>query len=432
MLGLGNAMTGKALLIVLMAAQAAPSGPAAGTDPGEAIAWRACVREAWQGNPDLAAALAKLGQSRADRRIAASPLFPSVQASAADRRSKGTDGAVGEAHSMGLTARQLLFDGFQTPFEMGRAGEQVDASRWAYVVSSSNVRRRLRVAYVDLLRAQGLVDITREIADRRRQNADLVALRYEAGREHKGSLMLSEADVAQADYDVAAALRAVELGRRSLVKEMGRLHAAPLNVSGDFTLDPPGPAAPDFEGFCATNPVLRQLASLKEAARWGVRSAQADLFPQIYGSVEAGKTGTDWPARGDEKSIGLSVSWPLFEGGRRVAGIVRSKEALRQSEADERSGRDGVILTLTEAWTRVRNAIEIVEVERKVLAAADERAKIARAQYSIGLLSFDNWTIIEDSLVRAKKSFLEACWAEGTAEAAWVQARGGTLEDELR
>lgn len=54
-------MTCTALLIVLMAAQAASSGPAAGTDPGETIAWKECVREAWQGNPDLAAALARLG-----------------------------------------------------------------------------------------------------------------------------------------------------------------------------------------------------------------------------------------------------------------------------------------------------------------------------------------------------------------------------------
>lgn len=425
-------MKAHALLLCLGASLTALPASAGAEETGEAIAWRECVREAWRQNPDLAAALAKLGQSKADRRIAVSPLLPQVTASTNDDKAKGTDGAVGEAHSLGLNAQQLLFDGFKTPFEIGKAGEGITASRWAYLVTSSDVRLRLRNAYVDLLRAQDLVTITREITDRRKQNTDLVTLGYEAGREHKGSLMLSQADLAQAEYDVAAALRAIEFGRRRLTKEMGRPHSAPLKTGGDFALDAPGPERPDFEQLCETNPFLHELAALKEAARWGVKSSQADYFPQIYGSIGMNKIGSGWPARGDEKDIGISMNWPLYEGGQRVAGVAKSKDIFLQTEADERSGRDGVVLTLTDAWTKLRNAIEQVDVQRKILAAAEERAKISRAQYSIGLLSFDNWTIIEDSLVRAKNTFLDACGAEGLAEAAWVQARGGTLEDEVR
>jgi outer membrane protein TolC len=414
-----------------LAAAAAVAAAAPGAQDGQAIGWGECVREAWRQNPDLISALAKLGQSKADRRAAASPLFPQVAASARDSSSKGAGGDVGESHLFALDARQLLFDGLKTPFEMGRAGEGINVSRWAYFVASSDVRLRLRRAYVDLLRAQDLVVMAREIADRRKQNTDLVMLRYEAGREHRGSLMLSQADQAQADYNVASALRAIELERRNLTKEMGRPRTAPLVVVGGFTLAATGPEPPDFERLFDTNPFLRQLSARKEAARWGVKSAYADYFPTIYGSIGASKSGAGWPARGDEKNIGVTMNWPLFKGGDRAAGVAKSKELLRQSEADERSGRDGVVVTLTETWTALRNAVEMVEVQRKSLAAAEERAKISRAQYSIGLLSFDNWTIIEDGLVQAKNRHLDACWAEGRAEAAWVQALGGTLEDEL-
>ena len=425
-------MTTRSLVFCLGAALAAVSPSAGEEEIAEAIAWKSCVREAWQENPDLAAALAKLGQSKAERRIAVSPLFPEVTASGRAGESKDTGGTRGESHAWGLDARQLLFDGFKTPFEIGRASEGITASQWAYMATSSDVRLSLRKAYVDLLRAQDLITIAREIADRRKQNTDLVQLRYEAGREHKGSLMLSQADLAQAEYDIAAALRAVELGRRRLTRMMGRPHSAPLRTAGDFVLDPPGQERPDFEGLCATVPLLRKLTAMKEAARWAVKSSQAEYFPTIYGSLGVNKTGDGWPPRGDEKDIGVSVDWPLFQGGERVAGVARSRQYLLQTEADERSGSLGVVLTLTETWTELRNSIETVEVERKVLAAAEERAKISRAQYSIGLIDFDAWTIIEDSLVRAKKSFLSACWAEGQAEAAWVQARGGTLEDEVR
>ena len=69
-----------------------------------------------------------------------------------------------------------------------------------------------------------------------------------------------------------------------------------------------------------------------------------------------------------------------------------------------------------------------MEVQKKVLDAAQERAKISTAQYAIGLLLYDNWIIIEDNLVSAKKSYISAQNASLVAEANWVQAKGGTLD----
>ena len=67
-------------------------------------------------------------------------------------------------------------------------------------------------------------------------------------------------------------------------------------------------------------------------------------------------------------------------------------------------------------------------VQKEVLDAATERAKIAAAEYSIGLLSYDNWIIIENNLVTAKRTFLSTQRDALIAEAGWVQAKGGTLD----
>ena len=45
-------------------------------------------------------------------------------------------------------------------------------------------------------------------------------------------------------------------------------------------------------------------------------------------------------------------------------------------------------------------------------------------------MSFDNWTIIQDNLVKAKKAFLDAQANGLFAEAGWIQAKGETLEYE--
>ena len=66
--------------------------------------------------------------------------------------------------------------------------------------------------------------------------------------------------------------------------------------------------------------------------------------------------------------------------------------------------------------------------EAAQLEAAQERARIAEAEYSTGFITYDDWTIIEDNLVSAKINHLNAQANALLAEANWIQAKGETLE----
>jgi outer membrane protein TolC len=103
---------------------------------------------------------------------------------------------------------------------------------------------------------------------------------------------------------------------------------------------------------------------------------------------------------------------------------------LSQLKENERSARDSAILILEETWATLQDTIENVGVQNKSLIATEERSKIAQAQYSTGFITFDNWIIIEDNLVKAKKAFLDAQASKLYAEANWIQAKGETLEYE--
>jgi outer membrane protein TolC len=257
---------------------------------------------------------------------------------------------------------------------------------------------------------------------------ELVKLRYEGGREHKGSLMTSEANLTQSIYDVAQASRNIYLYQRQLTKELGRSKFDLIAATGELEVKDQARMFPNFENIAETNPLLQQLIAQKEAAKFGLKSAYANFFPQIYASGTAGNTGKQWFPDTNEYSIGTSITFPIFDGGNRIATAQKAKGVLGQSQADERSGRDSVIFTLANTWTVLQNTIDAVDVQRKVLEAARERAKIASAEYAIGLLSYDNWIIIEDNLVSARKAYINARNASLIAEANWVQAKGGTLD----
>lgn len=417
-----------------------------------AVSWRDCVEEAKAGNPDLVSAREKIKQQKASKEMTRSAYLPNISASASGETNWGASSGSGsffggssssttfgrgasenkwqENYMYGGEAQQLLFDGFKTSFDLSADERNIRAARYFYDVTSSNVRLRLRTAYVNLLSAQEYVKVAQEIEIRRRENLELVRLRYEGGREHKGSLMTSEADLAQAVFDVNQAWRSVKLAQRQVTKEIGRTDHYAMSAQGDLEVKDTEPDEPDYAGLSEETPLLRQLVQLKEAAKFGVKSAKAQFFPQIFATGTGGKTDRDIPPENTQWSLGMNLTLPIFDGGNMIANVSRSKAVLGQAQADEKSGKDGVIYTMADTWTKLQDAIENVGVQLKVLEASRERARVGEAEYSIGLLSFDNWIIIENNLVNAKKNYISAQRNALLAEANWIQAKGGTLEND--
>lgn len=398
----------------------------------EPITWDEAVSEAARYHPDLAAARETVNQSRADRTQSASALWPQVSAdvsgSTSEMRTRGSSAS--DSFVYGISGRQLIFDGFKSIYEVQSAVDAVEASDYAYLVTSSEVRLSLRRAYVNLWRAQELIGITERIADRRRESRDLIKLRYEAGREHQGSLLTAEANLAQAEFEVQRAHRGLATAQRSLTKEMGRKVFDPVSVPHEIPAPVVDPAKPDFEEMAARNPFLLQLAVLKEAARWGAWSALADFFPTVYADASTGRRGSRWEPETSEWSAGASASVTLFDGWGQWAGLDKARSTHREAEAVERGGKDGLLLTLEETWAGWQNAAGDLAVQEKFLEAARERAQIAAAEYGNGLIAFNDWIIIENNLVQADKAYLDARAGVLIAEADWRQAKGETLNDK--
>lgn len=399
----------------------------------EELDWPACLRQAAKNHPDLIASVQEIKQSEAAKQEEASGLFPQITAEVSGARAKtapSTGSKTTDTYSYGVSSTQLVFDGGKIINDVRAASEDISAAKQGYRFTSTAVRFRLRSAFIDLLKAQELLRITEEIYNIRRGNLELITLRYQSGLEHKGALLTAEADLAQSKYGISQNNRQVQVAQRKLIKEMGRKELTPISVKGDFQVNDNTSEQPDFEKLAQNNPSLQQLIAKRRSAEFSLKSAYAEFLPVITGSAGANKGGSHWTPRGDEYDFGVGLSLPLFEGGLRTAQVSQARALVKQLEENQRSTHDGVILTLQQSWAALLDALENVSVQHKVLVAAQERSKIAQAQYAIGLVTFDNWTIIEDNLVKAKNDYLDAQADALLAQAKWVQAKGEVLEYE--
>ncbi|MFH0839243.1 MAG: TolC family protein [Candidatus Omnitrophota bacterium] len=395
----------------------------------EILTWSDCIKEAQKNHPDLISAQEGIKEREASKKITESSVAPQIHSSVDASTSKSsTAGKTTHAYSYGVTGTQLLFDKSKTRDNINAASENIKAAQYDYKFTSSEVRFLLRNAFIRLFKAQESLFLTEEIRKIRKNNLELISLRYESGIEHKGALLTAEANLSQAEFEITQTKRALQVAQRELLKEMGRTQFSPIRAEEAVRTANLTSERPDFEILASNNPSLGKRIAQKNAASFTLKAAEANFFPELSAEAGAGKSGSRWAPDNNQWNAGLSISFPLFEGGLKQAELSQAKALFNQAQADERSVKNGLIVALEETWAALQDAVETAEVQKKFLNAAQERAKIAEEQYSLGLLKFDNWTIIEDDLIRTKKTFLDTQVNMLQAEADWIQAKGETLE----
>ena len=394
----------------------------------EVLTWEDCLAEAKNNHPDLISAVEGVNQQTANKSITQSSLYPQVDANVDASRAKVSGAKETNSYSYGVSGTQLVFDSLKTINKVNAVSENIKAAQQNYRFTSSEVRLNLRTAFINLLKAQELINVAEEIVKLRRDNLVLITLQYQSGLEHKGALLTAEANADEANFELSQAKRDVELAQRQLTKEMGRREFIPMSVKADFSVRDSAKEKPDFEVIVKNNPSVLQALAKKNAAAFGIKSAYADFAPVITGNAGAGRSDSTWPPRTSQWNAGLGLTMPIFEGGLRFAEVSLAQAIYNQADANERSLRDAAIVGLERAWVLLQDAIETVDVQVKSLQASEERSKIAQAQYSTGFITFDNWIIIQDALVNAKKAFLNSQANALFAEANWIQAKGETLE----
>jgi outer membrane protein TolC len=406
----------------------------------ENLTWEQCLKEASANHPDLRSASEAVRQAEAQRAIDRGGLLPSLSISTGGSRSGNFSDASGNSSSvsgssrdgswsMVASASQLLYDGGKTRNTVESRTETIKATQHAADVISSSTRYSLRTAFVQLLTAQQQVKLTAEIAGIRQHSLRLISLLYNSGSENSGSLSKARADLSQAEFEVAQARRGVEMSQAVLCTQLGRRAIMPVSVTAPFVASESVRGMPDFDRIVSGHPSFQQLQAQKSASRYSLDAARSAFTPKVsLGSSVGNNSFSNLPPERVDWQVGVTLSVPIYQGGTGRATVAQARATLNKLTADEESGYFSVMRYLQQSWKSFRDAADNVEVQKRYLAAATERARIAEAQYSAGLVSFNEWTIIEDNLVSAKKSYLGARSTLLLAEAAWVQAKGGTVE----
>lgn len=390
------------------------------------MSWDDCVRELIKNNPQLQAARDTVEKARADLMGNYSPFLPQLNAygDAGKSKSESDDGySDSSSLSAGLTAKQTLFAGFRNRAALDRSRFLLTASEMSLKRVKSNLSYTLQSAFSQMLYAQQFVQLSEAIVARRRDNLNLVELRFDAGREHKGSYLRSRAFLHEAEFDVAQARRSLTVSGRQLASAMGWKDDVVFTVTGNWEVTAPS-STPQFLDMVKQTPDHQEAMARYQAARESVRGARSDYYPELSASASVGRHGEDWDPDKNRWSVGMTVSLPLFAGGSHFYAVRGALAEQRVAEADLLDSDNQLTATLEQRFAAWQDAVEQESVQAEFLNAAEVRAKIARSQYSNGLISFQDWDVIENDLISQEKAMLASRRDAVIARANWEKATG--------
>ncbi|WP_111732055.1 TolC family outer membrane protein [Roseovarius amoyensis] len=331
----------------------------------------------------------------------------------------------------GIGLELLLYDFGATQLRVQAARETVLATRQSLRAIEQQVLLRAVAAFMNVRRTAELVSVRQNNLRLLREELRATRDRFEVGEVTRTDVALAEAQLASAQAGLAAAQgdrrQAVEEFRNAVGRDPGALSPPTRlpQLSGDID---------GAKGLAVRkHPDILMAQHYVSAADMAVRAAEADIKPKVKftTSLSAGDEilGGDYDRQG---SVGVSVSGPIYQGGR-LSSLVRKAMAQRDQQ------RAGLHLTRLQVEQDVGNAyadLLAAQASRKARLEEVRAARVAfeglREEAKLGARTTLDVLDAEQDLLDAQAGLIDAETALYVAAYTVLETIGELTASDLR
>ncbi|QSQ21179.1 TolC family protein [Pyxidicoccus parkwayensis] len=344
----------------------------------------------------------------------------------------GTDGGTvstgtSKRFSAGLTANQLLYDFGRTSGRLTASRRSAEAQEASQTQTLEDVLLDVRTSYFDVLTQRALLDVARETLESEEKRLKQVQAAVEVGTRPEIDLLQQRTARANAQVSFIQARNAEATAKARLNQAMG------VERSADYTVQDVAVAPVDGEDAEPDVLVQRALAARGDvkARELQVRAQEAqvgatrsDFWPSLGATAGATDTGTDPVDATLNVSGGLTLSWPLFEGGRTRAEVREQRALLRDSQAQQDVLRQQVRLEVEQARLAVTASREALSAAEEAVVNARERLRLAEGRYQAGVGNIIELSDAQVQYTNAAAQRVQATYNLATARATLARAVG--------
>ncbi len=378
------------------------------------------VDEAVRNSPTMEQARARLREARAQRKVAAAALYPTVSARGSANTSKTGDEAASTMYQAG-------FDASWEPDVFGANRRSLQASTAELEATAANLHdaqvslaAEVATNYIQVRSLQGRIANAAANLALQVESREIAGWRYQAGLVSGLDFDQARSAEAQTQAQIPALETSLAAARNRIAVLLGK---APGSADERLAAAAPIPAVPSSIIVGIPADVLRQRPDVRAAeralaaqtARLG--AAVAAQFPSFSLSGSLGIEGLTLAALTGGapliRSLAASIAETLFAGGR-IRQQIKVQTAVQEETL---AAYESAVLTALED---VENALVSLARNRERyehLKTADEAARgaadYARQRYQAGLVDYTSVVSTQQTLITVSDS-LRTCEADVT------------------
>lgn len=377
------------------------------------------VQFALKNNPDAQIALKRIASSAAAIKEAKAAFYPQLGVQAGYSRTNNPMYSFGNILNQGVFSNSIDFNDpgetddlqfmLQLTYRIYNGGrhqagvEAANAREKAAILQEEAVKNSLGFAVV-----KSFFNIAQARANLRARQAAVQAIdasmqvaraRFEQGDLLKQELLNLEVQQAVAGENLIQAQHGLDLTKQSLLNVLG-LTGNQVDINLAQTPLQAVPNQPDFKNRSE----IKAMQFLIQAKQAGLRQAQSGYYPtaDAFGSYQVDKGFEIGSGSGDSWMAGIRVNMTLFDGKQTGARVQQASIALGQAKDELRKMELAYALETRQAVLNLDQTEKRVRVTEKMVAFAQESARLFRERFKAGLVLSSELIDTENRLTEAR------------------------------
>ena len=326
-----------------------------------------------------------------------------------------------------ISANQLIWDFGQTSGRYKAAKMLGEAQENNERSVSLQIDNTLRAAFFLARANRELVVVAQEAADNFGNHLEQIQGFVEVGTRPEIDLAQARADLANARSQLIDAQNNYLIAKAQLNQAMGVIGPTDYEVADESLAPVSGEESP-LDAL--SNEAMKgrpELVALDEQIRAQLQTVSAikgAYGPTLDATAGATQGGTRIDDLGWNLSVGVTLTWQIYQGGFTTAQVHEAEATAGQLAAQLDLLRQQVRFDVEQASLAVRAAKAVIEADRETVVNARDRLRLAEGRYETGVGSAIELGDAQVALTTAEAQTVQAENRLSTARAQLLRALG--------
>ena len=338
------------------------------------------------------------------------------------------------AKSLDLKITQPVYRGGRTEAATRQAINTVEAARAQTLGVETTVFQAVAQAYLDVVRDQTLVEVSRNNEAVLRKQLDATRDRFRVGEVTRTDVAQAESSLAQATAQRITAEGTLESSRANFARAVG-------HPPGRLIMPRERPVLPATREEALSlaandNPNVISASFTELAARNNIDVIRGQLLPQVSIVGDLNRTFspsfTQRNTRTDTASVSAQLTMPLYEGGAIYSQTRAAQQTVGQRRSQVDDARRLAVQTATQNWETLQAARAAIASFGSAVRAAQIALEGTQQEALVGSRTVLDVLIAEQQLFTTQSQLVTAQHDAALAEFNLAAATGRLIAPELK